>query len=45
MRPARVYLPQGCEDTLPYVTNQTLNLVISSLAPFSPSSFLGLLGS
>ena len=22
MRPARVSLPQGCEDTLPYVTNQ-----------------------
>ena len=34
MRPARVYLPQGSEDTLPYVTNQYyLSCDKRSLAP------------
>ncbi len=41
MRPARVSLPQDCEDTLPYVTNQYLIVINARWLPFSGACALG----
>jgi hypothetical protein len=41
MRPARVYLPQGCDDTLPYVTNQYSLSCDQRLAPVLSTFSLG----